>query len=586
MPRKTKAEKKRERKREEKAAILSRCRKAAQRGAVMERVYAELAREFGRKPMAVRKLYQRNAQPKEKAHGNCVLTKEDEEDLLCVLWTFSMSDRDLSISQVTSILKSWKNLQGERAGEYVAANLLARHKGRFRGRYPKSISRARKDPGIVASMEHFIAAVDEENRSGRYQPFQIVTYDEFIASVPTGRSRVERVVSVSKIKANLVRGKGGKSPSICLFASAAGRVEMVVIVYPTKILKDANYAEDFPVRDRGRGKRGGAKFFYAFNKSGRMNNDLFALCAKKFVEVWELCHPGVECRLQGDRLAAHMKVEMVAMLLKKGIRCVWPPSKTTVFSAPLDDKAFAVLKNALTLAIEDRVNLDPAYQEGLTSIITDILPDVIDKCLTEKVLLSSFKSTGIYPWNPKLLRKRARQAAENSSPAPTPQHKGRKDLIAVMEELVTPPKSSGGSVKRRLRVKLDEVFTSEQVIAEDARKRKLLAAEAEEKGQVKVARAHKRALELGKREEKGRATVAKKIKRGGKVAEQWTDVAWLDAKTCRACRALYRGNLQWEAPDCEAFWYCSACKGKGRAKLEAHESECDECTKVRKNDKN
>jgi len=275
-----------------------------------------------------------------------------------------------------------------------------------------------------------------------------------------------------------------------------------------------------------------------------------------------------------------MDVAIVAWLAHRQIRCNWPPAKTTEFTAPSDDKEFGTLKRALINLFEAQVNLFSDSQGVLTSKITEVLPGLIISCMTKEVIISSFAATGTHPWNPDLLRKRAREAVEIEILPETPQ----KGLIRAVKELLSPPRVDTKVCRASLSVDINRVFTSEQVrdlSKKQERKRKL---DSEEKQQKEVSRKQKKAERLELAEERGRTKRAKMVAKGDKKSADWENLVWLDANTCRCCRKVYASDAMWECPNCETFWYCKQCVGFARWKLEAHESECEDCMKIAKSD--
>jgi hypothetical protein len=277
-----------------------------------------------------------------------------------------------------------------------------------------------------------------------------------------------------------------------------------------------------------------------------------------------------------------MTPEMVLQLRSRDIRCVWGPSKSTVFSAPLDHEPFAGVKNALVSAIEDRVNVDPSFRGKLTSKITEILPSIIDKALTPDVIRASWKGTGMYPWDPKLIRANMQKAVGDRKVSRVGMTKSNRDLISAVEGLLTPLPSDESIRKRNIRVKVDTVFTMEGLLAQHGRDKAAATLVEEERATKREHKRLKRAKALEEAEDRGRARVSKMVAKGGAMGQQWQDDVWKDRNTCRACRVVYKAQKGWESVECEVHWYCSACISKARWKLKAHEETCEECISLLK----
>jgi len=236
--------------------------------------------------------------------------------------------------------------------------------------------------------------------------------------------------------------------------------------------------------------------------------------------------------------------------------------------------------------VEAYVNLDPSYRGRLTSKITELLPGIVSGALTPAVIIKSWEGTGMYPWNPTLIRAKMRNAVSDAKVSRSGMSMERRGLLTAVEGLLKTPPSSVKTRKGNLRVKVDTVFTTEGLLMQDRRNRAAAALVEEEKGAKREVKRLKRAQALEEAEDRGRARVAKMVAKGGDVGQQWLDDAWKDRNTCRACRVEYKKQKGWISVECEAHWYCSSCVSKARWKLNAHEEGCDECISLLKNAKN
>ena len=94
------------------------------------------------------------------------------------------------------------------------------------------------------------------------------------------------------------------------------------------------------------------------------------------------------------------------------------------------------------------VNLFEHSRGVLTSQITNIIPELIMKHVTSMVVKASWAATGAHPWNPKVLRRRAREAVKMEILPETPQ----KRLYQAVTSLLTPPKTETDVKKANLSV--------------------------------------------------------------------------------------------------------------------------------------
>jgi len=211
-------------KRKRKNEIIEKITAKVEEGVPLVDALKEVAEKYKLKLSTVKGRWYRSFEDSKKVHKNRLLSDEEDAALLDVVETFSNCDRDLSTFQLGRLIVSWKKIDPKDDGWKIANSFVLRHMDRLKMSASKSITSARKDWSILDGVEKYIAAVDEENREKRYLPYQQVTFDEFICSVPTGRSAVKRVSSRSKTKSNMERGKSGKAPSICMFPAGNGDV--------------------------------------------------------------------------------------------------------------------------------------------------------------------------------------------------------------------------------------------------------------------------------------------------------------------------------------------------------------------------
>ena len=86
---------------------------------------------------------------------------------------------------------------------------------------------------------------------------------------------------------------------------------------------------------------------YAWNKSGWVSKQIWLQSVNKFIKIMKTLFNGRRVVLILDRLAAHLDLEILSLLLKNNIYTFFIPTKSSHLVQPLDQLIFANFKKVL-----------------------------------------------------------------------------------------------------------------------------------------------------------------------------------------------------------------------------------------------
>lgn len=509
----------------------------------------------------------------EKNHGSSLMTVEEEKAFVDVCKCFAMLGEGLTRKQLLAFVREYKGLSSPHGGKKFVDRLLRDHSEELKQIKTKDLTRSRYKIGHLDSIERYITLMEQGGDAKRYGPHQVLNCDEFLCSVPLGSSNLQRIQLRRQNKSGKRRSARGNVPSILPVVSAAGTVLLVFIIIPSKEIGGRRVVEDISLKYRRYLKRTDLRIFYVLSDSGRMDKEIWPLFAEKVIEIWNLRNPGLEAKLQMDGLDYHKSLDVCLKLRENNIRCVWPPGGSTCYHQPLDDVVFGTLKNRLVVEVENSFNFQLDKYTPMATKIASVLPELMQKVFSKRLIKASFANTGVYPFNPELIRKNAKNFAREEI-----EDFDINERLAEVVKTVVTPKSN--KKRRTYTVSAHSkrlAMTPEQLIENAGKRRELADAKSKEKKRRRM----NSAVNSEERYEKfvniGKELLAKKKEKGDKNYE---DDEWLKKNTCNICRQKHKGALNWEWPKCRAFKVCKRCLGFGRYTIEAHENFCDDCKKV------
>ena len=536
----------------------------------------EVGRSLGINPETLRKQYYRSLKPKEKVHGNCILTEEEEQGVLGALLAFASVNKPLNVQQVTKIICELKNLSSPRAGEKTALRLLSRHSEELRLAKTKSLAPKRKGKDVLDSVEAFISIYKAILESGKYSPKNIILYDETGAAPGSDKSSTKRAVLAGAAKAQHVRGKTGKPLGVLPFATAAGEVIMIVYILQLSTYYGAVLGRNLIVEADRYPERDSFYSVYIFTDKGKIDGIAWHAIMKELQSRWELVHPGLHALLIGDSVGPHLNVETVSFLAERNMQTLYLVKNTTHWSQPWDDVPFALFKKKLTPAIDTKISLSRGTPHSVRTVAMSVVPSIVQEVFTPPIIQAATRNVGLYPFDEELIRRLAAENCDNPNfdsfaPDSVTMQVCRvvKDLITEDDvEVITSPVRTG------------QVYTGTQLLEEARLKEKRLEEERAQKELKRELKAEQKRQKLEEKLEKGKGILEARLQgKGAEVGQEWDDPEWVASNTCHLCHATNSRRL-WTGSNCKRLWFCFVCTPSGRPLLAKHEAECSKCDKI------
>ena len=132
-----------------------------------------------------------------------------------------------------------------------------------------------------------------------------------------------------------------------------------------------------------------------------MNGELFEKVMDKFVKLWKMHFGGLHCFVFGDQLASHVNENVTKSAMESGVFC----RATARFLQVLDSFIFATLKNALTAEMS-KVLACVAYSSfSEQALLFAAMYSAERVAFTKRVILASWRETGMYPVGEAKIRK-------------------------------------------------------------------------------------------------------------------------------------------------------------------------------------
>jgi len=197
-----------------------------QEGSSQDEASVVVSEETGRSAAAIKSYFHWHGGHSEGTHGNCKLTKEEENQLISMLIVFSMMHEAISIKGLQEFVET---IFGEKIGKSWAGDFIKRHQDELSLRKTKLLAKKRVDDTITQNVASFIVSME-----GLMEEFAYVedSYDKtqvFIAD--EGGVMIEKV---GKERAQHRGVRGQTIGSLLSFIGANGIVMMSVWIFSGK----------------------------------------------------------------------------------------------------------------------------------------------------------------------------------------------------------------------------------------------------------------------------------------------------------------------------------------------------------------
>lgn len=363
--------------------------------------------------------------------------------------------------------------------------------------------------------------------------------------------------------------------SLIPFISADGKVLVVFLVFPRQSTETAYVAAALKRR-----LRSDLPIKYMFTESGYSNKAVFKEMICQFGKIWKENHGDTECILFMDRLSSHINQENAKIFREYSIQPYLFPVATTHFLQPLDDNYFKSFKNFLCEEVSHTLTKNPLIHTEKDESIAFLenIVSAIKSASTEKIIRSSFKNTGIYPWNSEIIRMNANMTGTSTKSENEKLPKNAKEIISLLSEdteerstakvfQVHVPKEA----EKQIYDFYDVINLREKRLEEEKKKQEEKERKKEER-QKQIEQEKEKQNQKRKQNEK-EAEARKKIKLDQLDKKRDRD----RQNSCFFCKRRFKYGSGWRfCEDCDYYGICNSCyrDESNASEFENHDNDC------------
>ena len=258
------------------------------------------------------------------------------------------------------------------------------------------IEHARHLPSLQSRCEAFYSILEEYRSIIHFHPDIIINVDETRIDSHKCQSKKTVVISSEVGKVNLSNMKYRQSRSLITFVNASGNVLLNVLVSPTTGEIGKEKIVSIPMKTKPSIKGDVLNRMYAWNKSGWVSKQIWLQSVNKFIKIMKTLFNGRRVVLILDRLAAHLDLEILSLLLKNNIYTFFIPTKSSHLVQPLDQLIFANFKKVLRQKIW---NFQTTHGYNVKVPIDNLIMESEVEAFTPQVVKKSFEVVGLMPFN-------------------------------------------------------------------------------------------------------------------------------------------------------------------------------------------
>lgn len=390
------------------------------------------------------------------------LSEEEQLNFVKVLIASSdygapLSLMDLRILVHEYLVKNNKTdvFDGNLPGEWWARNFVERHRDKLTIRAVQNIKRARAEKTITELQNYFMNLEDVVKN---VPPSHLINYDEtnFSDDPGTVKCIFRRGIKYPERIMNSTKG----CISVMFAASADGQVLPPFVVYKSESLW-TQWVEGGPDDAR-----------YSRTKSGWFDSSTFFEWFTSIIIPWARKLEGTKVII-GDNLSSHINTEVIELCEKYNIKFVLLPPNSTQLTQPLDVAFFGPLKTWRKILTAYKIE-NPRQTSLNKSHFPPLLKKVIDEVNMSKKenVVSGFKATGIYPFNPQKVLSKVPEYTSNE-----PEYSVDKVLLDYLKDTRKPNEMKRARNKKinvesgKSVTKSDLVNIREGIIKHDTKKK-------------------------------------------------------------------------------------------------------------------
>lgn len=312
----------------------------------------------------------------------------------------------------------------------------------------------------VKEMDAWVEAYGAILETRPTTPDFIINFDESTGGVETLKSK-RYVGARTKKQIQTVQGKKGWHYSVCSFVAASTKLWLSAMVVPSLSEGPDGKGQvlvPLPPPDQRYPERNGSETLVCTTKEGFMTAEAMIKLLQKLLVKINGWRRGERVLLLMDHHGSHQKESVIRFCLHNNIEPIYFPAAATHIIQPLDDVPFARFRQILTSRVADARNGNRASLLTDSEISLPLAGEALQDALTPQVIAAGFRNTGVYPFDPYLIRQHVREACggavqlEKSSIA-----KDVRDFLPIMRE-ITKGQNRAVVKTRRGRFSLNEVF--------------------------------------------------------------------------------------------------------------------------------
>ena len=263
---------------------------------------------------------------------------------------------------------------------------------------------------MVLQVKAFIKCWEDYRRQfAEGKGFCLINVDETrIDSRVFGRKMVY-IVSKDNLNPHIIEKRQIVSISFLTFVTANGKALLAVKVLPFLSKKHEKQCSQVKFLAVRKSKRNQTSFEYeatAYTQTGWVTKEVWIKNAQEFGRIIRENYQGKNMVLFMDRLSAHKNKESIELLKQNRVEVVFFPHKTSHFLQPLDQLIFVIFKNELRKDMMKEKQGQKLTKTQLLKIFLEVVERNLVIALKTNIIKRSWINTGLYPWNPKVIREK------------------------------------------------------------------------------------------------------------------------------------------------------------------------------------
>ena len=493
----------------------------------------------------------------------CLLTEVQEKALVYAIEAFSICKLPLSGPQIAAVVKKAFDVD---VNKQWVSKFKKRHKGELSQTKIKHLSDKRTGKTLEEDVQYFIKKFQKYVDNGINKlGMNLLNFDETrIGPNHSNRTVVQRFnFNKAELKTAFQSSRNHVVSSMMPFVGANGNVLAVFYIIPGTFNNRPECIQDVDIIN-DEWKRNSLREFFVFNETGFMTSDIFRLIMKKVAEIWDEQHPGVKLFLLGDGCSAHTcNPDLVIDMHMKGKNILFLPPNTTHFTQPLDSFPFGSFKLKVYALLEEKQMISFLNGKKPAKSTVPEGQEAAKETLSVEKITAAFKETGIWPWNPEILKKNVKRDISDLDISEV-----QKMAVQACVDVINESKDKlEQKQKRKISVKTN-VTMNYIMDVDDVKKLK-------EKKEEEV-KLQEEAKELRAVKKRSREEAKENKKKKKKVREQL-----VHQNTCQGtCGKYSLKNTTWVICDyCITFTMCPKCFKTQKRVMDEHEQECAKCMK-------